>query len=228
VLRLTRTLALAGILVAAAAPAAHAQESTAKDKLAYLVFADYAKDGTIDPCAFSTEQLKAALGAITPDIRQYASDFPGAIKAAIAARARGACGGGAGGSPEGGAGTAIPGGGGAATQSPTAAATRVPADVPTRTVVPEPPGPAGDASQPTSAVAVGGAAASLRNGPPAPLIGLGVLAVLLAFTALLLFAMRRLGFGEGRLAPVYHSWREAGWRAGGVWADFRDWLRVGR
>jgi hypothetical protein len=72
------------------------------------------------------------------------------------------------------------------------------------------------------------AAASPANGAPAPLVGLGLLAVLLALTAALLLTVRRLGRGEGRLAPTYHSWREARWRAGGVWADFRDWLSLGR
>ena len=56
----------------------------------------------------------------------------------------------------------------------------------------------------------------------------GSSAILLALTAALVLAVRRLGRGEGRLAPAYHSWREARWRAGGVWADFRDWLSLGR
>jgi hypothetical protein len=72
------------------------------------------------------------------------------------------------------------------------------------------------------------AAASPDNDAPAPLVGLGVLALLLVLTAAMWLALRRYGVGEGRLAPAYHSWREARWRAGGVWEDFRDWLRLGR
>ena len=223
-------LALAGALLATVAPAASAQAPDAGDKTAYEVFVDYTKDGQIDPCAFSTEELQTALDNITPDIRQYASDFPGAIRDAIAARARGAC-------DEDPAATPTPaptGGettGGTTTAPPPATATRVPPGTQTEEVVPEPPAPAASPSpQPTTADAEieRAAASSPGNDAPAPLLGLGILAALLLLTAAALTALKRFGELGGPLAPAYHSWREAQWRAGGVWDDFRDWLRSGR
>lgn len=221
-------LALAGALLATAAPAASAQAPDAGDKTAYEVFVDYTKDGQIDPCAFSTEQLQTALDNITPDIRQYASDFPGAIRDAIGARARGAC------DEDTAAATPTPAattGGGTATAPPAASPTRIPPGTQTEEVVPEPPAPAASpAPQPTTADAEieRAAAASPGNDAPAPLLGLGILAALLLLAAATLTALKRFGELGGPLAPAYHSWREAQWRAGGVWDDFRDWLRSGR
>jgi cobalamin biosynthesis Mg chelatase CobN len=220
--RLLCTLVLAGLLLPAAASAAPGGKTT------YLIFSDYTKKGSIEPCKYTTAELEAALDAVTPDIKQYASDYPGAIKDAISSRASGACD------------QAAPAGGAPATPStsaPTPAPTPVatPAQTATtQTVIGDPPSPPGPASAPNpvqgapEAVLEQAATTAPHNDTPAPLIGLGLVVVLLALTALMLIAMRRLGAGEGRLAPAYHSWREARWRAGGVWEDFRDWLRIGR
>jgi hypothetical protein len=204
---------------ALATPAALANGATT-----YKIFSDYTKDGQIDPCKYSTADLQAALAAVTPDVKQYASDYPGAIKAAIAARASGACDKKSSAAPP------------AAVATPTAAPSVEPVTpgATKQTVIAAPPGPAGvvpdgEAPEGTGDLALDQAAhRTPSNDAPAPLIGLGILAILLALTAALLVALRRLGFGEGRLAPAYHSWREARWRAGGVWDDFLDWLRVGR
>ena len=228
---LLRTLALAGALAVCAAPAASAQSSASGEKIAYRVFVDYTKDGEIDPCAFTVEELELALENISPDVRQYASDFPRAIREALSARARGAC------DPEttgGGAGTPVPSAGGSTgggvTPTP-AAATPVPAGVKTRKVVPEPPAPSATTTPqaaPADPVLERAATSSPGNDAPAPLLGLGILAALLLLSAAALTALKRFGEFEGPLAPAYHSWREAQWRAGGVWDDFRDWLRSGR
>jgi hypothetical protein len=61
-----------------------------------------------------------------------------------------------------------------------------------------------------------------------PAIILGALALAIAVCALLYALLRRLGIAEERVGRVGHAWREAGWRAGGTWADFRDWVRTGR
>jgi hypothetical protein len=229
-----RTLVLAGALVLAAAAAAGAQAPKSGEKLAYEVFTDYTKDGQIDPCRFTTEQLQEALDNVPADVRQYASDFPRAIREAIAARARGACdepateGGGSSGAPTVPPPAASTGGGSVATPVPSP--TPIPSGVPTEKVVPEPPAPTAVAvtPQPADSRLERAAAATAGNDAPAPLIGLGVLAALLLLTAAMLATVKRLGRSEGPLAPAYHSWREAQWRAGGVWDDFRDWLRVGR
>ncbi|MEY2534052.1 MAG: hypothetical protein QOF29_1962 [bacterium] len=218
---------LAAVLLALlAAPAAQAKSSG--EKTASKIFADYTKRGRLDACKYTSAELQTALDHVTPDIRQYASDYPDALKAAISQRAGGGC-------------ETASGGGGAA--PPPAVTTNAPAVTPEPTVAPttttsagrtvaEPPAPpvAEQPAPPSDSTAAidRAAAASPDNDAPAPLVGLGVLALLLVLTAAMWLALRRYGVGEGRLAPAYHSWREARWRAGGVWEDFRDWLRLGR
>jgi hypothetical protein len=216
--------ALAALLLAPAAQAASSGEQTSR-----RIFRDYTNRGNLDACKYTSAELQVALDHVTPDIRQYASDYPRALKDAIAQRAAGACesdtGGGAPAPPP------VP------TQpaAPTPAPTQPGAPAATVTAAPtiaEPPGPV-VATTPVPPADAGAAveraaATPPANDAPAPLVGLGVLAVLLVLTAALMLALRRYGLGEGRLAPAYHSWREARWRAGGVWGDFRDWLRLGR
>jgi len=45
---------------------------------------------------------------------------------------------------------------------------------------------------------------------------------------LVALAVGRLGWGDERLAGSRHTWAEARYRAGGMWSDFTDWLRLGR
>ena len=224
---LIRALALAGALLAAVAAPASAQMSVAKK-----VHGDFAADGVIDPCKHTTDELRLVLKNIPPEFEQYAPDYSAAIKGALEARARGEC---AGKKPESPGAAAVP------TATPTAAPTPkptpVPTAVPTKTVVPEPPEPENVQISATATPAPGAkadgalervATARAANAAPAPLVLLAILAGLLALSALLLFGMRRGGWEHGRMAPVAHAWREASFRTGGLWEDFRDWLRVGR
>jgi hypothetical protein len=57
---------------------------------------------------------------------------------------------------------------------------------------------------------------------PGTMLGISLLGLL--FAALSALAARR----SGRLAGVGHAWREAAFRASGAWAEFKDWLRLGR
>jgi hypothetical protein len=217
----TRTpVAVAAVVLGLAAPALAATPS---------VFDDYAPDGALDPCEHTTAQLQKALDTVPPDVEQYAADYPAAIEDALEARARGDCGGG----------PATSGGGGgtpAPAETPAAAATPAPAADPATTggeIVPVPPAPG---SGTTPAGAGGVAAAELEpaasgtpgGSAPLPVVLLGALALAAALAVLTGVAMRRLGLADDRLAPAAHAWREAAWRAGGTWADFRDWLRLGR
>jgi len=230
---LSRIIALAGVVLLAAAPTAGAKPTPAEIDLAIPVFESYGKTGQIDPCEYTPEQLQAALEyGQAPEIQQYASDFPAAVRDAITARARGACD-----EP-----TPTPAETAAPTTTPPPAAdggTAPPATggagepvaPSSESVVLEPPGPAvvGATSQPTGTdPALERAATGPGSGTPVPLIGLGVLSSLALLTLLMLAALRRLGATDGPLEPAYHSWREAQWRAGGVWGDFRDWLKFGR
>ena len=222
---LIRALALAGAFLAAAAAPASAQMSVAQK-----VLGDFAADGVIDPCKHTSDELRLVLKNIPPEFEQYAPDYPAAVKGALEARARGEC---AGKKPEAAPATPVA----TPTPAPTPKPTPVPTAVPTKTVVPEPPEPetiqiSATATPAPSAKADGAlervATARAANTAPAPVLLLAILAGLLALSALLLFGMRRGGWEHGRMAPVAHAWREASFRTGGLWEDFRDWLRLGR
>jgi cobalamin biosynthesis Mg chelatase CobN len=208
--------ALAGVLVAPAA----AQADAFTD-----VFRDYQKDGRIDPCAHSQADLRAAKGKIPNDIEQYAPDFPAALDEATEDRARSAC------PADGGAAGATTTTGGTETQAaapePTAT-TEVAA--PTSTV----PGPPGTA-QPSPAAADGAIVNAASRAPargatetPGPLIALAVLGALVLLGLLLWGLARFFAWDPAWLAGARHAVQEAGWRAGGLWDDFTDWLRPGR
>jgi hypothetical protein len=65
-------------------------------------------------------------------------------------------------------------------------------------------------------------------GIPAPLVALAVIGGLMALAALL-YALARWWAWEPRwLVRWRHAGAEAGWRASGSWAEFMDWLRLGR
>ena len=67
-----------------------------------------------------------------------------------------------------------------------------------------------------------------HEGTPAGLlIALGLLALIALLAALALLAGRS-GWGEERLAGPRHAWGEASYRASATWADFLDWMRLGR
>jgi hypothetical protein len=66
------------------------------------------------------------------------------------------------------------------------------------------------------------------DGVPLSLLLLAGLLALVALVALLYALVSRLGWGDSRLAATRRAWREAGFRAGGTWGDFADWIRVGR
>jgi hypothetical protein len=222
----TRALALAGALSMILAGPAFAQQAVAEK-----VLADFGADGIIDPCKHTSAELRLVQKNIPPDFEQYAPDYPAAIAAALEARARGDC---AGKKPQAAAVTPAA----TATPAPTPEPTPVATRVPTKTVVAAPPEPetitiasATTAPKPSAKPDVAlerVATARPANDAPAPVILLAILAGLLAISALFLMSMKRFGWEEGRLAPVAHAWREASWRTGGLWQDFRDWLRLGR
>ncbi|HEX8208370.1 MAG TPA: hypothetical protein VF587_20070 [Solirubrobacteraceae bacterium] len=188
------------------------------------VFADYQKDGKIDPCAHSPEDLQKAKADIPNDIEQYAPDFPAELDAAMEERARGCDGSGdAAQDPvQGGAGT--PGATGGTSAPPAATTPNTPGQAPA------PPGTAQPA-QPANDGAIANAAARDDDGGsdvPAPLVALAVLGALLALSALIWGLFRFFAWEPRWLLGARHSVAEAGWRTGGAWADFTDWLRSRR
>jgi hypothetical protein len=115
--------------------------------------------------------------------------------------------------------TLEPDDGGDATPAP-GATTTLPATTPTP--VPTPVVPAAPAATPALVYQ------NTDDPVPVVLLALGGLVVALALLALLYAVASRFGWGEDRLVRVRRAGREAAFRAGALWGDFGDWLRVGR
>jgi hypothetical protein len=217
-----RTGMLIAVLLALLAVAPAAQANAFKD-----IFGAYRQRGQVDPCKWSATQLSDAKRQVPNDIDQYAPDFPQALDDAIAKRAAGAC------AKQ------------AATTS-TAAATPPPPTTsgPTATTgVPPgstPPAPSGEqapqpaaTSKPAPAIADDAVLAASKQrssdaGIPAPLVALAVIAVLMMLAALLYALARWWAWEPEWLVRARHAGAEASWRASGSWAEFMDWLRLGR
>ena len=218
-------------LVAALVVAATAQANAFTDLLR-----DYRGDGRIDTCSHTEADLAQARSQIPKDIKQYAPDFPAALKAAIAARARGECTG-QGTNTQPGTSTA-PGG---AAPGTTAPGTTAPGTTPTA------PGQPGAGTVPKAATPPGAGTAPRRGGSvgvvsetipvsvaesdplsPAVIVVLAVLAGLLLLAGLLALVAYFMGWGPGPLKPAWDSVREASWRGEAAWFEFWDWVRLGR
>ena len=211
-------LALLAVLVAALALLAPA--SAVADPFDD-VFADYQKDGKIDPCAHTPAELQEAKRDIPNDIEQYAPDFPAELDRAMEERARANCDGDA-------PGTTTPEGETTTSAAPPAAPGTSTPNAPGQ--APAPPGSAQPAPPANDGAIVNAASRDRESGgdPPAPLIALAIAAGLLAL-CLLVWALFRLFAWEPRwLLEARHSVAEAGWRTGGAWADFTDWVRSRR
>lgn len=187
------------------------------------IFRDYQRDGQIDACAYSQKDLERARGQVPNDIEAYAPDFPAALAAAAERRAGGGCSG-----------------------KPPAA---TPVTVPAAAAPPAPPASAGTPAASASAtgtpvpqadpqpakVAADGAivkaAAVDRSsdaGAPAAVLALALLGGLLVLGGLVYGAVRWLAWDPAWARGGRHALGEAGWRTSAAWAEFADWVRIGR
>jgi len=162
------------------------------------------------------------------DIDQYAPDFPQALDDAIAKRAAGAC------AKQAAATTSTAAAAPPATTSsgPTATTGVPPGSTPPAPSGQQAPQPAAT-SKPAPAIADGAVLAASKQrssdaGIPAPLVALAVIAVLMMLAALLYALARWWAWEPDWLVRARHAGAEAGWRASGSWAEFMDWLRLGR
>ncbi len=225
--RIPLLLALASALLLA--PATLARADQAYDKVASA----YAQaGGQLDPCQFTQAELEAAVRGIPPAIRTVVPDLRRAMLDGIAAHMRGDCAGQDGGSAAGGAGTTT------APTTPTAPApvtteTAPAAPPPTATTAPTTPAPSAGAPATTApapaTTSAQPAATTTQRRDRTPLwialIALGALALL----ALLAWGWARMrGWDSSWAARARHSWGEAGFRTASTWAEFTDWLRLGR
>jgi hypothetical protein len=231
---------LSGALVLTVTPAAYA--NAFED-----VYAAYQKSGKIDPCKFSAAKLKQAQGQVPNDIEQYAPDFEILLDRAAEQRASGACKKDAkttagatsttGAAPSTGGSTpadpatpapADPAAGTAAPADPAAAAP-APGTPPAATPQPAPDPVAAPAAADSAIPAAASAPADQgADDAPAPLLLLAILGGLLALGALLAGAVRFWAFDPPWLARWRHATSEAGWRTSNAWAEFTDWVRLGR
>jgi hypothetical protein len=246
--RLTRALVVACALLTALPAGAAAKFTREPQK----VYDDYRSDAAIEPCDHTVAVYRRTLKQITPDVEEETPAFRPAVEAALRERERGKrdC-------LEGDSPTQPGTGGGAAggtntTPSPpaqTAPPATTPAPAPPATAAPTPaptpaPGRTAATPQPTPTPTVAPAPPVADSAPPAPTaptlldrphtgtpVGLWIALGLVALSALLVvlaLLARRLGWGEERLAGPRHAWGEAAYRAGATWADFIDWVRLGR
>jgi len=219
-----RTGTLIAVLLALLAVAPAAQANAFKD-----IFGSYKKSGRVDGCKWSAAQLADAKRQVPNDIEQYAPDFPNALDDAIARRAAGGCASkGAAAAP---ATATTPAGG-----SPGPTATT---GVPPGTTPAAPAGGSSQAPQPTPtsspspAIGDGQVLAASRTresdaGIPAPLVALAIIGALMALAALLYALVRWWAWEPDWLVRARHAGAEASWRASGSWAEFVDWVRMGR
>jgi len=222
VMKRTGTLIVVLLGLLAAAPAA--QAGPLKD-----IVASYKKTGRVDVCAWSAQQLADAKRQVPNDIEQYAPDFPNALNDAIQRRAAGGC---AKSAAAPAATTTAAAGGSSPGPGPTATTGVPPGTTPAAPPSGQAPQPA-PTSSPAPAIADKAVLAASKTrssdaGIPAPLVALAVIGGLMALAALL-YALARWWAWEPRwLVRWRHAGAEAGWRASGSWAEFMDWLRLGR
>jgi cobalamin biosynthesis Mg chelatase CobN len=226
VMKRTGTLIAVLLAVLTAAPSAYADAF--KD-----IYRSYRTSGTVDGCRWSAKQLADAKGQVPNDIQQYAPDFPAALSNAIQRRASGGCAGSAAAKPSAAAAPASSSAGsGGAAAAPTSAAPTASPGAAATAAAGQAPQPAATA-KPAPAVVDNAVLAAARTrssdaGMPAPLVALAVIGVLMALAALV-YALARWWAWEPRwLARARHAGAEAGWRVSGSWAEFVDWVRLGR
>jgi cobalamin biosynthesis Mg chelatase CobN len=188
---------------------------------------EYRTTGAVNGCKYTAAQLAQAKTQTPKNIKDVAPGYPAQLAVAAAKRAKGctkaeekaaktttaAAG------VTTGTGTSAPGttGTGAATQPP---ATTTIAPTATTTAAAPAPVPA-----PAATTAPATASSASHKGARLALIVVGALLVMLL--ALWVFA-RWWAWEPHWLARWRHATAEAGWRASAAWAEFTDWLRLGR
>jgi hypothetical protein len=229
--RIRRVLALVLALLLLGSAAAWADRATF-DRVSDAFVAGGAR---LDPCTFSQADLESALAGIPAEFEGAVPQLRAAIESGIAAHRAGDC---RGIEPTGGV-TTTPAAGsettpgtetapGATTPAAGAGTTTLGAqpDVPPVTTPAATPPPVAATPQVTTTPGV--------QPPPTkrstrPLV-IGAIAVgALLLLALLVWGWWRLrGWDPAWAARARHSWREAGYRVSSTWAEFTDWLRLGR
>ncbi len=244
--RILRVLALAVALVLLPSVAARADRATF-DRAS----AAYASNaGQLEPCWFSQADLESALDGIPRSFESVVPDLRRAIEDGIAAHRNGDCRGIAPtGGPAGSPAATTP----TATAPPPTAPATTPSTVPSTTATapttasgPTATTPAAGAVPPGGTTTPGSAPPPAAVNPQLPtttpgvqapatkrstrplVIGLAALGVLLLIALLVWLWARLRGWDSELGARTRHAWSEAAYRVSATWAEFTDWLRLGR
>ncbi len=226
--RTTPFLLILALTVAWASPAA-ARTLNVYERMVV----EFIKTQKLDACSYSVKDLKAAKGQIPVDQNQYGAALVAALDDAIAARAQGACDKkkapaasvadqssapppAAGQTPSA---SAAPQAGAPSTAAPAAA--QAP---PTPTAEPSP-----AASIATDdAIALASNSTQVATDPPFPVLILAIVGALLALCAMTFGFARWFAWEPAWSVRMRHSAGEAGWRASSTFAEFADFVRLGR
>jgi cobalamin biosynthesis Mg chelatase CobN len=216
-------LTCAAALAMPAAALANAYDDTLRE---------YRTTGAVNGCKYTAAQLAQAKTQTPKNIKDVAPGYPAQLAVAAAKRAKGCTKAeekaantttSAAGATTGttGTGTTAPGAASTATATQPPATTTIAPDATTTAATPAPaPAPAV-----TTAPAPTTQSTASHKGARLALIVVG--ALLLMLLALWAFA-RWWAWEPHWLARWRHATAEAGWRASAAWAEFTDWLRLGR
>ena len=193
---------------------------------------DYRTTGAVNGCKYTAAQLAQAKTQMPKNIKDVAPGYPAQLAVAAAKRAKGCTKAeekaantttSAAGATTGttGTGTTAPSTTGTATATQPAATTTIAPNATTTAATPAPaPAPAT-----TAAPAPATQSTASHRGARLALIVVGALLAML----LALWAFARWWAWEPHwLGRWRHATAEAGWRASAAWAEFTDWLRLGR
>lgn len=216
------------------------------------VYDDYRRDGAVDVCGHARADLEETLDTIEPAFDRDYPDFREALETGVKRHDAGRCSADDSSSSNDGA------GGGATTAEPTPTGTagsgaksgELPradggaTDDGRGAVGPEngslspedgSAAPADGSAAPPAATAAPPPAAQVPAASPAAAVvtrsgsgGLLVPGILLAVALLGAAALAASALAARRSPRMRHAWREAGYRTRSMWADFSDWLRLGR
>ena len=195
---------------------------------------DYRTTGAVNGCKYTAAQLAQAKTQTPKNIKDVAPGYPAQLAVAAAKRAKGCTKAeekaantttSAAGATTGttGTGTTAPSTTGTATATQPPATTTIAPNATTTAATPAPaPAPA---PATTAAPAPATQSTASHRGARLALIVVGALLAML----LALWAFARWWAWEPHwLARWRHATAEAGWRASAAWAEFTDWLRLGR
>jgi cobalamin biosynthesis Mg chelatase CobN len=196
---------------------------------------EYRTTGAVNGCKYTAAQLAQAKAQTPENIKDVAPGYPAQLAVAAAKRAKGcskaeekaaSTSTSAAGATTGTGTTGTGATGTGATTQPPATTTVAPDATPTAATTAPAPAPApAPAATPAAAAQTTPQSTSSHKGARLALIVVGALLVML----LALWAFARWWAWEPHwLARWRHATAEAGWRASAAWAEFTDWLRLGR